>query len=89
MTYNPNHDRTDWRTHTDRELTEAARESGHELAIVLGERLEDMRDLPDLLAEAEHQLDEATRLVDYLRAELRETEAQLAALQAILDAEQD
>ena len=40
MTYNPNHDRTYWRGQDDRRLIEAARESGHELAIVLGERLE-------------------------------------------------
>lgn len=82
-------DRAHWRMMEDVELIEAARHSSDELTIALGDRLDDLRDLPDQLAEAEHQLDEATRLVDYLRAELRETEAQLTALQAILDAEQD
>jgi hydroxymethylpyrimidine pyrophosphatase-like HAD family hydrolase len=40
MTYKPNYDRTDWRREETRELIEAARDSGHELAIALGERLE-------------------------------------------------
>lgn len=78
-------DRAHWRMMEDIELIEAARHSSDELTIALVERLEDMRDLPDLLAEAEHQLDEATRLVVYLRAELREAEAQLTTMQTALD----
>ncbi len=41
MTYNPKHDRDHWRCASDAALIEAARDSGHELAIALGERLED------------------------------------------------
>jgi hydroxymethylpyrimidine pyrophosphatase-like HAD family hydrolase len=40
MTYKPTYDRTNWRREETRELIEAARDSGHELAIALGERLE-------------------------------------------------
>jgi hydroxymethylpyrimidine pyrophosphatase-like HAD family hydrolase len=40
MTYKPNYDRTNWRREETRELIEAARDSGHELAIALGERLD-------------------------------------------------
>lgn len=36
------HDRDYWRCATTTALIEAARDSGHELAIALGERLEDM-----------------------------------------------
>ena len=35
------HSRAYWRMLTTRDLIEAARESGHELAIALGERLSD------------------------------------------------
>jgi hypothetical protein len=42
MTYKPNYDRTDWRCAEIHDLIEAARDSGHELAIALGERLDDI-----------------------------------------------
>lgn len=82
-------DRAHWRMMEDVELIEAARESGHELCIALGERLDDLRDLPDQLEEAQAGLEDAENTIHYLRAELRETEAQLTALQAILDAGDD
>lgn len=82
-------DRAHWRMMDDIELIEAARHSSDELTIALGDRLDDMRDLPDQLEEAQAGLEDAEKTIEYLRAELRETEAQLAALQAILDAEQD
>lgn len=72
MTYNPNHDRTDWRARTDRELIEAARESGHELAIALGERLEDCADCPDIIADLIAERDELDKRCDMLRKELNE-----------------
>ena len=72
MTYNPSFDRTDWRNRTERELIEAARESDHELCIALGERLEDMADYPDLLADLIAERDELDRRCDMLRAELNE-----------------
>ena len=45
MTYNPNADRQYWRFSDSRTLIEAARDSGHELCIALGERLDDWRDV--------------------------------------------
>ena len=65
MTYKPNYDRTDWRRCWDHELIEAARDSGHELCIALGERLDD---LADLRAER----DELDKCCYLLRAELDE-----------------
>ena len=47
MTYNPKHDRDYWRCASDAALIEAARDSGHELAIALGERLEDLNAITD------------------------------------------
>lgn len=72
MTYNPSFDRTDWRNRTERELIEAARDSGHELCIALGERLDDLADLPDQLADLRAERDELDKRCDMLRAELNE-----------------
>lgn len=77
MTYNPNHDRTYWRGQDDRRLIEAARESGHELAIALGERLEDSDGLDDALADAHAELIELQGRCDALRAEVEELHAAL------------
>lgn len=82
-------DRAHWRMMEDIELIEAARHSSDELTIALGDRLDDLRDLPDQLKEAQAGLEDAEKTIEYLRAELRETEAQLTALQAILDAGDD
>ena len=79
MTYNPNHDRTDWRTMSTRTLIEAARESGHELAIALGERLEELEDCADQLADAIAEARELDQRCDALKDEL----------QAFYDAEAD
>jgi hypothetical protein len=49
MTYNPNHDRADWRSLSTRTLIEAARDCPSELAIALGERLDELEN-----AEAEN-----------------------------------
>ena len=58
MTYNPNHDRDYWRAEPTRTLIEAARESGHELAIALGERLEELEGCADQLADAQDEAKE-------------------------------
>ena len=79
MTYNPNHDRTDWRAVSTRTLIEAARDSGHELAIALGERLEELEDCADQLADAIAEARELDQRCDALRDEL----------QAFYDAEAD
>lgn len=71
MTYNPNHDRTDWRAVSTRTLIEAARDSGHELAIALGERLEELEHADAMLADAQAENLELERRVDALRDELQ------------------
>lgn len=70
MAYSPNEDRTYWRREESRRLIEAARDSGHELAIALGERLEALNDVDDELHDAKAEIAELTRRVDYLRKEL-------------------
>lgn len=57
MTYDPNKDRAYWRMSSDTALIEAARHSDHELAIALGERLEDAtgEDVEHLKNEIEEQ----------------------------------
>jgi hypothetical protein len=70
MTYRPNFDRTDWRAVSTRTLIEAARESGHELAIALGERLEELESCADELADAIAEARELSERVDSLRDEL-------------------
>ena len=70
MTYNPNADRTYWRREDSRRLIEAARDSGHELAIALGERLEALDAVDDELHDAKAEIAELSRRVDYLRKEL-------------------
>lgn len=77
MTYNPNHDRTYWRGQDDRRLIEAARDSGHELAIALGERLEDSEGMDDALADAHAELIELQGRCDALRREVEELHAAL------------
>ena len=70
MTYDPNADRTYWRREDSRRLIEAARDSGHELAIALGERLEALDAVDDELHDMKAERDELVRRVDYLRKEL-------------------
>ena len=71
MTYNPTYDRTDWRAVSTRTLIEAARDSGHELAIALGERLEELEDCADQLADAIAEARELDQRCDALRDELQ------------------
>jgi hypothetical protein len=70
MTYNPNHDRSDWRALSTKTLIEAARDCPHELAIALGERLEELEDFEAEAHELRNIVDELDRRVDALRAEL-------------------
>lgn len=71
MTYNTTYDRTDWRAVSTRTLIEAARDSGHELAIALGERLEELEDCADQLADAIAEARELDQRCDALRDELQ------------------
>lgn len=65
-----NNDRTYWRCCDNKRLIEEARDSGHELAIALGERLEALADADDQLYDLKRERDELERRVDYLRKEL-------------------
>lgn len=65
-----NDDRTYWRACDNKRLIEEARDSGHELAIALGERLEALADADDQLYDLKRERDELERRVDYLRREL-------------------
>jgi len=56
MTYNPNADRQYWRFSDSRALIEAARDSGHELSIALGERLDAWLDAAIKLADTQDLL---------------------------------
>jgi hypothetical protein len=75
MTYNPNRDRTDWRTLSTKTLIEAARDCPNELAIALGERLEELEGFDDEAADLRTERDELARRVDALMTELAATQA--------------
>ena len=75
MAYNPNYDRAHWRDCPDTMLIEAARDSGHELAIALGERLEDTADTEHL----EQECAELEATVDALRQQVASLESRLAS----------
>lgn len=76
MTYCPDFDRNYWRASSVRRLLDAARDSGHELCIALGERLEDLDEADDLLADARTEIRMLRDDLDALRAVLRSYEAQ-------------
>ena len=67
-------DRTYWRLCDERRLIEEARDSGHELAIALGERLEDCtaedKDRAETIRKLEHRLILAQAALESMRAEL-------------------
>jgi hypothetical protein len=71
VTYRPNLDRTDWRTLSTRILIEAARDCPNELAIALGERLEELEPAAAAARELRATVEELDRRVDVLMAELR------------------
>ena len=78
MTYRTDYDRTDWRAVSTRTLIEAARDSGHELAIALGERLEELDHNEEALADLQAENRELSRRVDILRDELNALHETLA-----------
>jgi ribosome assembly protein YihI (activator of Der GTPase) len=71
MTYNPNRDRTDWRALSTRTLIEAARDCPNELAIALGERLEELENAEAENIDLRAIVDELDQRVDLLMAELK------------------
>jgi ribosome assembly protein YihI (activator of Der GTPase) len=70
MTYKPTHDRTDWRSLSTRTLIEAARDCPNELAIALGERLEELENAEAENIDLRATVDELDQRVDWLMAEL-------------------
>ena len=71
MAYNPNLDRTDWRALSTRTLIEAARDCPNELAIALGERLEELENAEAENVDLRATVDELDQRVDVLMAELK------------------
>jgi hypothetical protein len=71
MTYSPNHDRTDWRALSTRTLIEAARDCPNELAIALGERLEELENAEMENFDLRTQVEELDQRVDMLMADLK------------------
>ena len=78
MTYNPNHDRTDWRALSTKTLIEAARDCPNELAIALGERLEELAHDEGIIFDLQTDNDELGRRIDALREELEALHEALA-----------
>lgn len=74
MTYKPTHDRTDWRALSTKTLIEAARDCPNELAIALGERLEEMEHGENLIFDLQAENDELGRRIDALVDELQAIE---------------
>jgi predicted nucleic acid-binding Zn-ribbon protein len=70
MTYYPNRDRTDWRTLSTRTLIDAARDCPNELAIALGERLEELEGFDDEAHDLRVELAEVQRRCDAYQDEL-------------------
>lgn len=66
------HDRTYWRSASDARLIDEARDSGHELCIALGERLEDAVAPPESKLQSPEML---RAIIDNLRAELAYSES--------------
>jgi polyhydroxyalkanoate synthesis regulator phasin len=83
MTYKPTHDRTDWRALSTKTLIEAARDCPNELAIALGERLEEMEHGENLIFDLQAENDELGQRIDALIDELQAIE------NAIHDAQSD
>jgi hypothetical protein len=71
MTYNPNRDRTDWRALSTKTLIEAARDCPNELAIALGERLEELENAEMENFDLRTQVEELDQRVDWLTGELQ------------------
>jgi hypothetical protein len=71
MTYNPTYDRTDWRALSTRTLIEAARDCPNELAIALGERLEELENAEMENIDLRATVDELDARVDALMADLK------------------
>ena len=72
-----NNDRTYWRCCDNKRLIEEARDSGHELAIALGERLEEYEHQAPIIDDLMDENKRLEHLVDTLRDEIEELRSQL------------
>ena len=73
------HDRTYWRCEDSKRLIAEARDSDHELCIALGERLEQLAGMEDMLSDALTDVDRLTLRVEELTREVQTLEAALDA----------
>jgi|LakMenEpi03Aug12_release.lakeMendotaPanAssembly.Ray.scaffolds.fasta_scaffold686782_2 hypothetical protein len=80
MTYDPNKDRAHWRMSSDTTLIEAARHSDHELAIALGERLEDVTS--EDVEHLKNEIEEQAAIIALLRRDVNRLEHLLTAVDA-------
>ena len=77
MTYKPHYDRTDWRSLSTKTLIEAAQDCPHELAIALGERLDEMEGFDAHAADLEKEVADLQARLDALEQTIAEHEAAL------------
>lgn len=73
------HDRDYWRSSDERRLIEEARDSGHELAIALGERLAEFVDLAETLE------DEIKEAAEDARLEFNKTDDRIYELESKIE----
>lgn len=77
MTYKPHYDRTDWRALSTCTLIEAAQDCAHELAVALGERLEDLEGFDQHAADLETENADLRARIEALEQTIAEHEAAL------------
>jgi len=77
MTYYAHYDRTDWRALSTKTLIYAAQDCPHELAIALGERLDEMEGFDTHAADLEKELADLQARLDALEQTIAEHEAAL------------
>lgn len=84
MTTTLTRDRAYFRMCDNDDLIRLADDSRDELALVLAERLEEATRLEEECGELQHQLDEATRLIDILRDQLQDAEDNIEDLRNVI-----
>jgi hypothetical protein len=77
MTYYPHYDRTDWRALSTQTLIYAAQDCPHELAIALGERLEELEGFDTHTADLEAENADLRSRIEALELTIAELEAAL------------
>jgi hypothetical protein len=77
MTYYAHYDRTDWRALSTQTLVYAAQDCPHELAIALGERLDEMEGFDTHAADLEKENADLRARIDAMEQTIAEHEAAL------------